>query len=129
MFGLSRVRFPLLFLFLLVPGWEIQAAEVVVDNDSGAPGYLESGSWMTSTSTGYQGGTYRYTNGVSGAPTSSATWTPDLPSRRRYQVYAAYRQSTNRTTSAPVTITHSTGATIVYLNQNGPNLIVETFLG
>ena len=73
MLGSSQVRLSLLLLpFLLIAGRQARAADVVVDNDSGAPGYVESGPWTTSTSTGYLGGTYRFTNGVSGAPTSSA---------------------------------------------------------
>jgi len=124
-----KMRLLLLLLLWLTAGCEVLSAEVVVDNDSGAPGYVESGSWTTSTSTGYQDGTYRYTLGVSGASTSSATWTPDLPSSRRYEVYAAYRQSTNRATRAPITIAHSTGTTVVSLNQNGANQMVETLLG
>jgi len=129
MFGPYKVRLSLLFLLLLLSGYQALSADVVVDNDFGAPEYVETGHWITSGSTGYSGGAYRYTGGVQGAPTSSATWTPNLPSHRRYQVYAAYRQGANRATNAPLKITHSTGTTIVYLNQNGPDRIVEKLLG
>lgn len=129
MFGLYKVCLSLLFLSLLVACYGALSAEVVVDNDFGAPEYIETGNWVASGSTGYNGGSYRYTSGVFGAPTSSATWIPNLPLRRIYEVYAAYRKGANRTTNAPMTITHSAGTTLVYLNQNGPNEIVETFLG
>lgn len=124
-----RILPSLLILPFLSLGSIAMAVEIVVDNDSGAPGYIESGSWTTSSSTGYQGGTYRYVLGVAGPTTASATWTPDLPSQGLYEVYAAYRQSTNRSTAAPMTIAHSTGTTIVSLNQNGSNQIVENLLG
>jgi hypothetical protein len=107
----------------------VLASDIVVDNDDDAPGYVETGSWATSASTGYNGGTYRYVMESPPQPPSSATWTPNLPTNRLYSVYAAYRQSTNRPTIAPITITHASGATVVYLNQNGANEIVETFLG
>ncbi len=119
----------LLPIILFAAPTGVPAVEIVVDNDSGAPGYIESGSWNASGSTGYLGGTYRYTLGVAGPTTASATWTPDLPARRLYEVYAAYRQSTNRSTAAPMTIAHGTGTTLVYLNQNGVNQMVETLLG
>ena len=120
-----------LFLFIgfMIIGSLVLAADLVVDNDAGPPGYVETGSWSTSGSTGYQGGTYRFVMESPPQPPSSATWRPNLPSSRLYSVYAAYRQSTNRTTSAPITITHASGATVVYLNQNGANEVVETLLG
>ena len=37
-------------------------ADVVVDNDQGLPNYTEVGSWLTSTSTGYNHGAYRWTS-------------------------------------------------------------------
>ena len=102
--------------------------EWVVDNDAGAPGYTETGAWTTSASPGYLNGTYRYVI-VPGAA-ASATWRPTLPQSRMYSVYAIYRQGSNRTTSAPMTITHTSGTTVVRLNQNDPaSAMVETFLG
>ena len=95
----------------------------------GSPGYIETGSWTLSSSTGYNGSTYHYTLGVSGTSTASATWTPDIPTARLYEVYAAYRSSSNRATNVQVTINHSSGTNIVYLNQNGENEVVESFLG
>lgn len=129
--GLVSRRIPVLFVpfVLLVSANPLLAVEFVVDNDDGAPGYVETGNWTTSSSTGYAGGTYRYTMGGPESVPASATWMPDLPSSRRYLVYAAYRQSTNRTTNAPVTIAHAEGTTIVSLDQSGDNTMVETLLG
>lgn len=107
-------------------GW---AVEVVVDNDGGAPGYAETGSWTTSSSTGYLGGTYRTAFEVPTQSACSATWTPSIPTTGVYDVYAAYRQSTNRTTGAPIAITHDAGTSTIYLNQSGTNTMVEVYLG
>jgi hypothetical protein len=127
----SRIDLRLLLscLVALVVPCACVAADVVVDNDGGAPGYAETGTWITSGSPGFQGGTYRYVNGVSGPPTCSATWTANLPASANYRVYAAFRDGSNRTTSAPVTITHKAGITPVALNQQGTAGVVERFLG
>ena len=103
------------------------AADWVVDNDYGPPRYKETGSLTSSTSTGYQGGTYRYM--VLPGTASSATWTPDLPTTRVYSLYAAYRDGTNRTTSAPLTVTHTSGTTTLYMSQYGTGTMTETYLG
>lgn len=126
---LQRLQLIFVILLLFAISREVRAVEVVIDNDDGAPNYVETGQWTTSALTGYQGGTYRFTTGVIGEPTCSATWTPDLPSSRLYEVYAVYRNGTNRTTNAQMTITHSSGTTIIYLNQYGTGDVVETLLG
>jgi hypothetical protein len=128
----KRTKIVLIFLvcqcFLFI-STDLSALEIVVDNDQGAPVYAETGSWSTSPSTGYAGGTYRYCLATSGAPTHTATWTPDIPSQQRLEVYAAYLQSTNRSTNIQVTISHSQGVSTVSLNQNGPQEVVETYIG
>lgn len=103
------------------------AADIVVNDDDGAPGFVTSGTWYQSTTSGYLG-TYQYMN--SADPPSYGVWTPNLPSPGLYEVWAAYRQSTNRTTNAPITVTYSGGQTAtVSLNQNGSNQIVTKLLG
>ena len=102
-------------------------SDVVADNDDGAPGYTETGSWTLSSGVGYDGGTYHYTLDTS--EPSTATWTPDLPRDGVYKVYAAFYRGTNRTTSAPITINHAFGQENVYLDQTGSSLIVEVLLG
>ncbi len=103
------------------------ADEYIVDNDDGSPGYVETGSWTTSTSTGYNGGTYRYV--IDTEPAASATWTPDIINPARYEVYAIIRTSTNRTTDAPYTIVHSEGTDIVHISQYGSNMVQELYIG
>jgi uncharacterized lipoprotein YddW (UPF0748 family) len=103
------------------------ADEYIVDNDDGAPGYIQSGDWSLSVSSGYNGGEYWYTDETL-AP-SYCIWTPDILTTGTYDVYAIYRQSTNRTPDAPYTVVHAGGSTVVNIDQSGANTIVETYLG
>ncbi len=91
-------------------------AEVIVDNDGGAPGYQESGTWYTSALTGYLGLTYRYAY-AAGTETATASWTPNLPQDGDYAVYVWYRNGSNRVTDALYRIYHAGGVTEVRLNQ------------
>lgn len=103
------------------------AETTIVDNDDGAPGYVESGSWSLSSNPGYNNGTYRFTRDTS--PPSTATWTPSLPQSGVYEVYAVFRKGSDRTTSAPFTITHAEGSTVVSINMNGEFTVQEEYLG
>jgi N-acetylmuramoyl-L-alanine amidase len=98
---------------------DMNGAEVVVDNDSPAPGtgYAEAGTWATSGSPGYQGSTYRYTTTVTSTATASAAWTVTLPADGQYAVYAWYRQGPNRVPDAHYTVHHAGGETTVIVNQ------------
>ena len=90
--------------------------EVVVDNDAGAPGYVETGDWQTSLSPGYGGGTYRFASTLAGG-TATATWTPDLPQAGWYAVWAWYRPGDNRTVDARYEVHHAGGVTPVSISQ------------
>jgi len=97
--------------------------EVVVDNDSGAPLYTETGNWIQSSSTGYQEGGYRYTTvAPQGQPTATATWQADISEPGRYPVWIFYRAGTNRATDAHYRIHHSDGMTGFYINQQENNM-------
>lgn len=52
--------------------------------DNGDPGYTESGSWSTSSLTGYDGSDTRYSYNTPGA---YATWAPTIPEDADYDVY------------------------------------------
>lgn len=90
------------------------SAQVVVDNDDGAPGYVETGGWVTSGTSGYDGGTYRFAN--DGAA-STATWTANLTSSGVYEIFVWYRPGSNRTTSTHYIINTADGPQNVYINQ------------
>lgn len=89
-------------------------AQIVVDNDGGAPGYTETGAWSTSGSTGYNGGSYRFSS-VGNAAT--ATWTANLPSAGNYEIFVWYVPGTNRATSTRYDIHASNGVHTVFVNQ------------
>ncbi len=100
---------------------DMNEAEVVVDNDSPAPGtgYSETGIWATAspTGTGYAGTDYRYTTTVTGTPTATAVWTTTLPADDEYAVYVWYRPGSNRAPDAHYTIHHAGGETLVTVDQ------------
>ena len=85
------------------------AVDVVVDNDQGAPEYVESGAWRLSASPGYNGGTYHFASEVPQDVLSTATWTPLIPTTGPYDVFALFRSSTNRSTDVQLTLTHAGG--------------------
>jgi N-acetylmuramoyl-L-alanine amidase len=90
--------------------------EVIVDNDGGAPGYQETGTWYTSLYTGYQGLTYRFSYATI-SETATAAWTPNIPQDGYYGVYVWYRNGTNRATDTLYRVHHAGGETEVRLNQ------------
>ncbi|MGB9692080.1 MAG: family 10 glycosylhydrolase [Candidatus Sumerlaeaceae bacterium] len=103
------------------------AQDIVVNDDDGAPGFVKVGTWYQSSTSGYIG-TYQYM--LSTDPPSYCVWTPNLPQAGFYEVRAAFRSSTNRTTDAPMTITYAGGTTtVVHLNQYGANQVVQVLLG
>ncbi|MBN1903118.1 hypothetical protein JW926_17485 [Candidatus Sumerlaeota bacterium] len=92
------------------------ADTIVLDNDDGAPVYIESGAWTTSGSTGYNGGTYRF---AWSGDASQATWNVDIPLSGYYDLSYAFLKSSNRVTSARFIVRASDGEYWVYINQNG----------
>jgi uncharacterized lipoprotein YddW (UPF0748 family) len=90
--------------------------EVIVDNDVGSPAYSETGSWATSGTPGYNGGSYRYATTYS-AQTSTATWRPDLPQAGWYAVWAWFRHGANRPFDARYQVRHAGGVTAVSISQ------------
>ncbi len=99
----------------------------VLDNDAGGGVYSESGSWSTSGSAGFNGGTYRYVQ-TSPAGGTSATWQVVILEDGRYPVYAWYRAGSNRANDARYTIRHAGGEEVVTIDQRGDDS-TWTFLG
>jgi len=93
--------------------------DVIRDNDSGSPIYTETGTWTTSGTTGYNGGTYRYAT-VGGSHT--ATWNLTLPVAGSWKIDVIYRSGTNRATSTKYVVQTSSGPITVYKNQTLNNL-------
>ncbi len=93
--------------------------EVVVDNDNGAPGYAETGTWYTSSSSGYNNGSYRWT-GIGSSNT--ATWNLDAPATGTWKVEVMYRAGTNRASSSRYSVDTASGTQTVFVNQQNDNL-------
>ena len=78
---------------------------VVIDN--GGAGYTEAGPWTTTTTVkGWQGTDTRY----SSTSTSTARWTPQLPSAGRYDVYTWIPGNSLNVTTAQYVVNSSAGA-------------------
>ncbi|MFH0794855.1 MAG: hypothetical protein V2A74_12580, partial [bacterium] len=124
MFRKPVIVFLLASFYLLTPSSIL--ADIILDNDHGAPAYTEAGPWTTSVSTGYRDGTYRYTT-TAGA---FATWTPYIPQSDHYKVFAVFRASVNRADDARYTIAHAAGTTVVQISQYAASsTVVEVSLG
>lgn len=93
--------------------------ERIVDNDHGSPDYTETGSWSTSGSSGYNGGTYRWANA---GQSNTATWDLNLPESGSWTISVIYRSGTNRCTSTKYEIQTSSGTQTAYVNQTQNNL-------
>ena len=99
-----------------------QRTEGLMDNDAGAPGYSETGSWALSTSSGFQNSTYRFATTNPGPETATATWSIPVPEDGLYPVFAWFRASANRTPEAIYRVRHSGGVDEVTVDQTVDNL-------
>ncbi len=87
-------------------------SDIIIDNT----GASFVGTWSTGTaSTDKFGSDYRYH--TAGTGSSTATYTPNIPTTGSYRVYAWYPAGSNRPTDAPYVIRHSGVSTSVTLNQ------------
>lgn len=112
-----------LIAVLLSCGARSTCAQVVVDNDDGAPGYVETGSWATSGSTGYDGGTYRFAS--PGTADTTASWTGNIAETGDLEVFVWYVPGSNRAT-AKYDIQASDGTHTVFVDQTGGGLTWES---
>ncbi len=104
------------FLELLVERLALDTgnpAKVVLDE--GAAVLTPSGGWTIGTAaTDKHGSSYAYRTA---GGTGSATWNLSVPVAGKYEVAVWYPQGTNRATDASFTVTHSTGSSVVKVNQ------------
>jgi len=102
---------------------DVNDNEVVVDNTSA--GYSETGTWSTTSNTGYnplttdfdQANGYRFSAVTTGAATSTATWQTAVPKSGWYWVSVAYRAFSDRPIDAQYEVNHTGGITKVSINQ------------
>lgn len=78
-----------------------------------------SGTWTNENLATAYGGSHRYASTVTGTPTATATFTPNVPAEGHYPVYVWYRPSGGGTTTgdARITINHTGGSTVWTQNQ------------
>lgn len=84
--------------------------------DNGSTGYIEAGTWGSSTGTGFYGTNSRYASNGTGSAT--ATWTPSFTGKKLCDVYAWWVASSNRATNAKYTVFHDGGSTVLEMPQN-----------
>lgn len=88
---------------------------LIVDNDNGAPGYTETGTWGTSTGAGFFGATSRFSTVQN--QTNVAKWTPTISEAGEYEVSAWWVAGTNRSNQVTYTVRDRFGSTNVLVNQ------------
>lgn len=120
------MRLLLLAVLLFAAGVSL-GADIVVDNDKGAPQFVSVGEWEKSLQVGYRGSSYMFV--AKDKTASYAVWTPSIPAGGKYKVHVAFRGHTNRTTGAPFTVAHADGTTVVRVNQNAADVVHEALLG
>lgn len=102
---------------------DVNTNEVIVDNQDA--GYSETGTWSTTSNTGFNPSTnnfdqsngYRFSAVTSGAANSSATWAANIPKEGYYWVSVAYRSSSDRPIDAQFEVNHAGGTTAISVNQ------------
>ena len=94
--------------------------ELVLDNDDGPAVYTETGPWTTSSSTGFNGGTYHFA--VAG-DASTAQWEFSLPFAGQGVVEVQYRSGPNRTTDSVYQIDTGNGVAQSSIDQTANNLV------
>jgi hypothetical protein len=97
---------------------EYDDVDEILDNDKGPGVYTETGSWTTSSSPGFEGGTYRF---VAAGTVAKATWTFDTPFAGQGEVFVQYYAAVNRTTSTVYHIDTGTGIETVSIDQRQNN--------
>ncbi|MDB6029611.1 MAG: N-acetylmuramoyl-L-alanine amidase [Verrucomicrobiales bacterium] len=89
-------------------------ATILVDNTSA--GFTASTAWATgSSATDKYGADYRFHSTT--ASSDQAVWTATLPSAGNYAVYVWYPEGSNRSTSAPYTVSTAAGSSTFSANQ------------
>ncbi|OXM16380.1 hypothetical protein [Paenibacillus herberti] len=81
--------------------------------DNGEPGYSESGSWLGSGLTGYNGSATRYSSGTG----AFATWTPTITEAGKYRVLVMYPAHIYSDKTAKYTVSFQEGNQVFAINQ------------
>jgi hypothetical protein len=110
---LKKAIFIVLVLTISIfQGTNIAVADTLI-LDNGQPGTSSNGTWNVSTGKSPYGSNSLYAD-ASGA---SYTFNVDLATPGEYQVFARWTEYSNRRTSVPYDIMHTTGTSTVNVNQ------------
>ena len=93
---------------------ELSDLDVILDNDNGPSVYTETGTWTTSTSPGYNGGTYRFA--VTGTA-ATASWSFYAPFAGEGEVFVQYASGSNRATDTIYHVNTGNGIEEATINQ------------
>ncbi len=93
--------------------------ELVLDNDDGPAVYTTTGSWTTSGTPGFNGGTDQFA--ATQFP-NTATWTGNIPESGFYEVAVQYRSGSNRAAVATYEISTTDGTVVATTDQRINNL-------
>ena len=86
----------------------------VVDNDNGAPVYVESGAWDKGGAGGYMSKTYRY---AFVGTDSNADFYLNIPEAGKYKLHTFYHTFSDRASAARYVVNHKDGISLVDINQ------------
>ena len=102
-------------------GFEVHpiSYDLILDNDDDISIYFETGSWSTSSGTGYDGTSYRFAPAGSNA---RARWTFASPIAGQREIFVQYRAGSNRAASAAYEIETGLGTETVSVDQRLHNL-------
>ncbi len=89
--------------------------DVIVDDDYGAPHYIETGEWRSVNNKGFMGGNFRYANISDDA---TAVWTANLSTDGWYDVFAQYRSMLDGAAMAKFAVHSADGEFICYADQS-----------
>jgi lysophospholipase L1-like esterase len=90
---------------------------LIIDNSDGAPTFVTTGAWTTSTTnSGFIGSDYLH-DGNAGNGSKSVAFTPDIPAAGIYPVFLRWTSFTNRATNVPVTVNFNGGSQSLTINQ------------
>lgn len=93
--------------------------DAILDNDDGLSVYTETGTWSSSPSPGFDGGTFRFT--PTGSP-ATASWNFYTPFAGQGEVFVQYRSGVNRASSAVYHIDTGHGIESVVIDQKTNDL-------
>jgi lysophospholipase L1-like esterase len=115
--GFARYLSPVLNQAIGLPPQGLDAPLIVIDNADPAPAVVFNGTWTASSATqGYVGIDYRH-NGNTAQGTSSAVFTPVIPSAGTYPLFLRWTGGTNRASNVPVTINYLGGSQTLTVDQ------------